>query len=96
MLIMNDNGNKVRGYINLKSIRSGLINGEVKLSDPADKTIIREFIQLSSDVNLGVIAKLLEKEPFVFIFDYRKDDEFIGVATQEYLMKFIDNSMNQI
>ncbi|KAK0159664.1 hypothetical protein PV327_010757 [Microctonus hyperodae] len=96
MLVVNDNGNKVRGYINLKSIRSGLINGEVKLSDPADKTLIREFIQLSSDVNLGVIAKLLEKEPFVFIFDYRKDDEFIGIATQEYLMKFIDNLMNQI
>lgn len=80
---------KVKGYVNLPKIRAGLLNGKAKMSDPVEDLSVKEFFLLPNIATLGRIAKVLEKELFVFIYNEFVDEEYLGVITQQSLFDFV-------
>lgn len=55
------------GVVSLQKILSALISKSVKDSDTIENLIARVYPKLYSDAKLGLLATLLEKEPYVII-----------------------------
>lgn len=55
------------GVVSLQKILSALISKSVKNSGTIENLIARVYPKLYSDAKLGLLATLLEKEPYVII-----------------------------
>ncbi|XP_034952355.1 cystathionine beta-synthase [Chelonus insularis] len=89
-LLIVDN-NKVKGYITLQSIRSGILNSTVQWSDKIDDVMIKQFYQIPNTATVGRVVKVLEEELFVVIVEEMvTDDKFIGIITQKNIFDIIN------
>ncbi|KAF7990105.1 hypothetical protein HCN44_009094 [Aphidius gifuensis] len=88
-------GDKFTGYISVKSLMTGLINGDATNSCPADKLAVKSFSKVNFTVTIGRVSRILEKESFVVVVDENKDDKFVGIIDQKDVFNFIRNDKNK-
>lgn len=57
----------VIGMATITNLMSLMINNKVQANDPISKAINKKFIRVTPDSILGLVARVLEKEPFVLV-----------------------------
>lgn len=57
------------GMLTLQNLMNGLISGKVASNEEIQKCIVRIYPKVYKSATLGVVSRILEKEPYVLVFD---------------------------
>lgn len=88
---MVDADGNVTGFVTLEKLLSSLIAGEVSKSDPAEKTLIKQFRKVATATTLGRLSRMLQKDLYAVVLDEHNNGALIGILTQIDLLNFICN-----
>lgn len=77
-------------------ILNRLMNDNIPLTATIDQFIYKQFRKVKSNVTLGRISRILEREPFVVIIDTdvvngKQFETVIGVVTKERFLDYVLN-----
>ncbi|XP_030753395.1 cystathionine beta-synthase-like [Sitophilus oryzae] len=69
--VVESNG-EIVGMITLQLLLTRIVDKKIQPSDPIDSIVMRIYPKLYNTANLGLVSRVLEKEPYVLIL--KKDD----------------------
>ncbi|XP_023029512.2 cystathionine beta-synthase [Leptinotarsa decemlineata] len=84
----------VVGVVTMQNIVNKVISGNLQANDSVDRCIDRLYPKVLKSANLGLVSRVLEKEPYVMILDVEgtgpsKINRPVGIVTAIDLLDFI-------
>lgn len=89
---MKDDEGNIKGFITREKLLSSLISGELKVTDPAEKALIKQFRKVTTATTLGRLSRMLQKDRYAVVLDENNHGALVGIVTQIDLMDFIYNN----
>lgn len=90
-----DEKGTIRGAVTLESLTTQIVSKNLKQADTVAKAIYKKAIKLDVDTPLGKIARVLEVEPCVILYDETDDKKAVkGVVTKADFLRFVSENIN--
>ncbi|CAH1972802.1 unnamed protein product [Acanthoscelides obtectus] len=94
--VVDCNNGGVIGVVTLQNLTSALIESRIKPNESIEKLISRIYPKVYKTTNLGVVARILEKESYCLLLESHGSgatqvDKPVGIATHIDLLQFITN-----
>ncbi|KAG5878228.1 hypothetical protein JTB14_009207 [Gonioctena quinquepunctata] len=91
--VVGQNGGVV-GIVGVQNLVNKVISGDLKANDDISKCIDRLYPKVPKSANIGLVSRILEKEPYVMIVDVEgtgptKVNKPVGIVTAVDLLQFI-------
>ncbi|KAJ8673933.1 hypothetical protein QAD02_005195 [Eretmocerus hayati] len=86
---LTSNSGDIKGFVTLEKLLSALIAGEVKMNDPVEKVMIKQYRKVSQLTTLGRLSRMLQKDVYAVVLDENQNGALVGILTQIDLLNFI-------
>lgn len=85
-----DGNGGLKGVITRAHTLNRLVNDKIPLTDQIVKCIYKQFRKVKMDVNLGRVSRILEREPFIIVYEQELCQEKVtAVITKELFLDYI-------
>ncbi|KAF7278539.1 hypothetical protein GWI33_008243 [Rhynchophorus ferrugineus] len=87
-----DNDGAIVGMVTLKVILTKIVEKKIQLNDSIENIIVRVYPKLYDTVNLGVVSRALEVEPYVVILQKQensKAEKPVGIISPIDMVQYI-------
>ncbi|VEN40179.1 unnamed protein product [Callosobruchus maculatus] len=94
--VVDCNNGGIIGVVTLQNLMTALVETRIKPNESVEKLISRIFPKVYKTTNLGVVSRILEKEPYCLLLESHGSgasqvDKPVGIATHIDLIQFITN-----
>lgn len=95
-LLVTDYDSCTRGVVLATSLMSRMISGDAKKLDFIEKIMKKQYPRVTMSTTLGVLSRILEKDPFAVAFGSESDDEAAGILSHKQLLNFLSKESDKI